>query len=184
MEDSSIFPSAIFGTPGFHDPHYHRTRVLTPQSDVYGFGVILLELITERDAFNEIAPADEKRLAQWDVLCYVPSVQGHLENMEIRRLGLLADKTMKGNFPQKMLTRLAELAIKCTDDDPKLHPDMSDVVTALNYLAAEEVDSGGVKAEGETSSTQTEGSKQVSLEPKLDRTKAGSAPFRPCTFQI
>ncbi|KAK6912940.1 Protein kinase domain [Dillenia turbinata] len=157
MEVSSIFPSALFGTPGYSDPQYHRTGELTPQSDVYGFGVVLLELITGRDAFYETAPADEKRLAQW-----------------ARKYGdqkdwtLLADKTLKGKFPGKTLTRLAELAIKCTDDDPKMRPDMSEVVIALNYLDAEEIYAG-------TSSTQTEGSKQVSPEANLDYTRAASA---------
>lgn len=40
------------GTPGYCDPEYFRTYHLTLKSDVYGFGVVLLELLTGQKAID------------------------------------------------------------------------------------------------------------------------------------
>ncbi|CAH8384183.1 unnamed protein product [Eruca vesicaria subsp. sativa] len=43
----------IHGTPGYVDPEYVVTQELTEKSDVYSYGVVLLEIITGRRAVDE-----------------------------------------------------------------------------------------------------------------------------------
>ncbi|KAJ4917576.1 Protein kinase superfamily protein [Raphanus sativus] len=43
----------IHGTPGYVDPEYVVTQQLTEKSDVYSYGVVLLEIITGRRAVDE-----------------------------------------------------------------------------------------------------------------------------------
>ncbi|KAL6844235.1 hypothetical protein ACP4OV_025908 [Aristida adscensionis] len=50
----------IRGTPGYMDPEYVVTQELTEKSDIYSYGVLLLELVTGRRAIQ-----DNKNLVEW-----------------------------------------------------------------------------------------------------------------------
>ncbi|GJP48039.1 hypothetical protein CLOM_g7278 [Closterium sp. NIES-68] len=38
----------VAGTPGYIDPDYNRTRIITAKSDVFSFGIMLLELLSAK----------------------------------------------------------------------------------------------------------------------------------------
>lgn len=43
----------IRGTPGYMDPEYAITQELTEKSDIYSYGIVLLELLTSKQAIHE-----------------------------------------------------------------------------------------------------------------------------------
>ena len=50
---------------GYFDPEYYEGQRLTEKSDVYAFGVVLLEMLTGKKPIDQTLPAAEGSLAKW-----------------------------------------------------------------------------------------------------------------------
>lgn len=48
---SSRMDRMILGSQGYMDPHYLKTGIVSKKNDIYSFGVIVLELVTGKEAF-------------------------------------------------------------------------------------------------------------------------------------
>jgi serine/threonine protein kinase len=55
----------IMGTFGYLAPEYASSGKLTDRSDVFSFGVVLLELITGRKPVDQTQPLGEESLVEW-----------------------------------------------------------------------------------------------------------------------
>ncbi|PNX73931.1 serine/threonine-protein kinase, partial [Trifolium pratense] len=63
--DKSHVSSRVMGTYGYCAPEYQRTGQLTVKSDIYSFGVVLLELITGRRTIDNTRHSREQNLVTW-----------------------------------------------------------------------------------------------------------------------
>ncbi|CAH9074353.1 unnamed protein product [Cuscuta epithymum] len=132
MGGKSHVSTRVMGTYGYCAPEYQRTGQLTVKSDVYTFGVVLLELITGKRAIFTTKCGNDQMLVKWAE----PITQDPSRHSE------LADPNLKGNFPKKGLSQAVAVAVMCLNEDPALRPMMSDVVTALSYLWVEPAELG------------------------------------------
>lgn len=87
QSDQEFMSIEAVGTVGYIDPEYYVTKVLTAKSDVYGLGVVLLELLTGKRAVfkNE---EEKEGVGPIEVVDYAgPSIlTGGLERVLDRRV--------------------------------------------------------------------------------------------------
>ncbi|XP_016679975.1 BRASSINOSTEROID INSENSITIVE 1-associated receptor kinase 1-like isoform X1 [Gossypium hirsutum] len=114
--------TAVRGTIGHIAPEYLSTGKSSEKTDVFGYGVMLLELITGQRAF------DLARLANDDDVMLLDWVKGLLKD---RRLETLVDADLQGNYIDHEVEQLIQVALLCTQGTPMERPKMSEVVRML-----------------------------------------------------
>ncbi|GER55507.1 BRI1-associated receptor kinase [Striga asiatica] len=114
--------TAVRGTIGHIAPEYLSTGKSSEKTDVFGYGVMLLELITGQRAF------DLARLANDDDVMLLDWVKGLLKD---KKLEMLVDADLKGNYIDEEVEQLIQVALLCTQGNPTERPKMSEVVRML-----------------------------------------------------
>ncbi|KAH6811295.1 Protein kinase superfamily protein [Perilla frutescens var. frutescens] len=122
--DKTHVSTRIMGTYGYAAPEYIMTGHLTPRSDVYSYGVVLLELLTGRKSLDRSRPAREQNLTEWAV----PLLK------EKKKLPSIVDARLGGDYPLKGVQKAAMLAYHCLNRNPKARPLMRDIVDSLEPL--------------------------------------------------
>ncbi|GMP39086.1 hypothetical protein CsSME_00010061 [Camellia sinensis var. sinensis] len=115
--------TAVRGTIGHIAPEYLSTGKSSEKTDVFGYGVMLLELITGQRAFDLARLAnddDEVMLLDW--------VKGILKDKKVETL---VDADMQGNYAEDEVEQLIQVALLCTLSSPMERPKMSEVVKML-----------------------------------------------------
>ncbi|XP_048232995.1 protein NSP-INTERACTING KINASE 3 isoform X2 [Ricinus communis] len=113
--------TAVRGTVGHIAPEYLSTGQSSEKTDVFGFGILLLELITGQKALDFGRAANQKGV----MLDWVKKL--HQEG----KLNLLVDKDLKGNFDRVELEEMVQVALLCTQFNPSHRPKMSEVLKML-----------------------------------------------------
>ena len=113
------------GTVGYLDPEYYRNYQLTDKSDVYSYGVVMLELLSSQKAIDFNRHPDYVNLAV--------HVSQHASNgtiMEVVDQKLLSVQP----FSDKIVTSIklfSELALDCLREKKGERPSMKDIVQRL-----------------------------------------------------
>ncbi|CAH9101573.1 unnamed protein product [Cuscuta europaea] len=114
--------TAVRGTIGHIAPEYLSTGKSSEKTDVFGYGIMLLELITGQRAF------DLARLANDDDVMLLDWVKGLLKE---KKLEMLVDPDLANNYVEGEVEQLIQVALLCTQSSPMERPKMSDVVRML-----------------------------------------------------
>ncbi|XP_028775756.1 U-box domain-containing protein 33 isoform X2 [Neltuma alba] len=99
------FSSELKSTSTYTDPEFERTGILTPKSDIYSFGLIILQLLTGRTI--PVGLAGEVRKA---VSC--------------GKLCSILDSSA-GEWPSVVATRLVELGLQCCQQNGRDRPELT-----------------------------------------------------------
>nr|ACT22809.1 somatic embryogenesis receptor kinase-1 [Saccharum hybrid cultivar CP88-1762]ACV73534.1 somatic embryogenesis receptor kinase-1 [Saccharum hybrid cultivar CP88-1762] len=114
--------TAVRGTIGHIAPEYLSTGKSSEKTDVFGYGIMLLELITGQRAF------DLARLANDDDVMLLDWVKALLKE---KKLEQLVDPDLQGRYADQEVESLIQVALLCTQGSPMERPKMSEVVRML-----------------------------------------------------
>ncbi|XP_059429501.1 receptor-like serine/threonine-protein kinase NCRK [Corylus avellana] len=128
LPSSSNSPAKMQGTFGYFAPEYAIVGKASLKSDVFSFGVVLLELISGRQPIYKSTSKGEESLVIWAT----PRLQDSR-----RVITDLPDPRLNGNFPEEEMQIMAYLAKECLLLDPDDRPTMSEVVQILSTITPE-----------------------------------------------
>ncbi|KAK4488303.1 hypothetical protein RD792_004059 [Penstemon davidsonii] len=132
-EDKNSHTSCVVGEKGYVAPEYIKTGKVTPKADVYAFGVILLELLTGKEAVF-IRDGEEVILSEsvisvingGDEINDLIDPRLHIKNP----LGYIMDHS-------ELATRLLKLSLSCLIQEPENRFSMVEVVSALMKIQSD-----------------------------------------------
>ncbi|CAA2992501.1 serine threonine- kinase CDL1-like [Olea europaea subsp. europaea] len=145
--DQTHVSTRVMGTYGYCAPEYAMTGQLTFKSDIYSFGVVLLEIITGRKAIDNRKTGAEQYLVAWARPFF----------KDRKKFYKMADPALEGQYPVRGLYQALAIAAMCVQEEPSMRPLIADVVSALNYLASQTYDPSRVKGDGEPKSPRATG---------------------------
>ncbi|MED6170339.1 hypothetical protein PIB30_029942 [Stylosanthes scabra] len=111
----------LSGTLGYVAPEYLLDGKLTDKSDVYAFGVVLLELLLGRKPVEKLAPAQCQSIVTWAM----PALTDRTKLMNI------VDPVIKDTMDVKHLYQVAAVAVLCVQPEPSYRPLITDVLHSL-----------------------------------------------------
>ncbi|KAH9718355.1 non-specific serine/threonine protein kinase [Citrus sinensis] len=114
--------TAVHGTVGHIAPEYLSTGRSSEKTDVFGYGIMLLELITGQRAF------DLAMLANDEDVMLLDRVKGYLRE---KKFDVLVDKDLQTDYDETEVEELIQVALLCTQSTPVDRPTMSEVVKML-----------------------------------------------------
>ncbi|XP_042035253.1 receptor-like serine/threonine-protein kinase NCRK isoform X5 [Salvia splendens] len=122
----SSSPARMEGTFGYFAPEYAIVGRASLKSDVFSFGVVLLEIITGRKPIHKASNKEAESLVIW--------ATARLHDSK-RVIHELPDPRLQGKFEEEEMQVMAYLAKECLLLDPDSRPTMSEVVQILSTIA-------------------------------------------------
>ncbi|XP_031122365.1 receptor-like serine/threonine-protein kinase ALE2 isoform X2 [Ipomoea triloba] len=123
-EGSQHISTRVMGTFGYVAPEYAMTGHLLVKSDVYSYGVVLLELLSGRKPVDMSQPPGQENLVTW------------ARPLLTTRDGLkqLIDPSLVGSYDFDDMAKVAAIASMCVHPEVTQRPFMGEVVQALKLI--------------------------------------------------
>lgn len=123
-EGSQHISTRVMGTFGYVAPEYAMTGHLLVKSDVYSYGVVLLELLSGRKPVDMSQPPGQENLVTW------------ARPLLATREGLeqLVDPALAGTYNFDDMAKVAAISSMCVHPEVTHRPFMGEVVQALKLI--------------------------------------------------
>ncbi|KAG2673992.1 hypothetical protein I3843_13G101900 [Carya illinoinensis] len=125
------------GVRGYMSPEFQSTGIATQKSDVYAFGIVILELLTGEEPYKfKYDKGDYVRTSVIDTARMAIEGGGDGDDgkdME-GRLRRWVDSKLRDSFPVEAVEKLTRLALDCVHVDPDERPNMGRVAGKISKL--------------------------------------------------
>ncbi|KAK6162286.1 hypothetical protein DH2020_002127 [Rehmannia glutinosa] len=118
--ERSYVTTRVMGTFGYVAPEYACTGMLNEKSDIYSFGILIMEIITGRSPVDYARPQGEVNLVDW-----LKTMVGNRKSEEV------VDPKLPERPASKALKRVILVALRCVDPDAQKRPKMGHVIHML-----------------------------------------------------
>ncbi|TVU34884.1 hypothetical protein EJB05_16739, partial [Eragrostis curvula] len=119
-DQTSEYTGKIIGTYGYMSPEYAMDGIISTKSDVFSFGVLVLEIVTGRRNRGSYGPELDLNLLGYTWMLW----------KEGRSVELL-DEEISDSFHRSKALRCIQVALLCIEAQPRNRPLMSSVVMML-----------------------------------------------------
>ncbi|KAH1100763.1 hypothetical protein GLYMA_13G104300v4 [Glycine max] len=126
-EENKHISTRVMGTFGYVAPEYAMTGHLLVKSDVYSYGVVLLELLTGRKPVDMSQAPGQENLVAW-ARPLLTSKEG---------CEAMIDQSLGTDVPFDSVAKVAAIASMCVQPEVSNRPFMSEVVQALKLVCSE-----------------------------------------------
>ncbi|GLJ18205.1 hypothetical protein SUGI_0321950 [Cryptomeria japonica] len=134
IENFSGSSCAFQGLCGYAAPECLRSEAVTEKSDVYSYGIVLLQLLTLKQPSSEDVSGN---LSEWIRNKIIHSYEGVLDP------AIFSDAT---ESRKKKIKKVLGLALMCTRDNPQRRPSMKEVVESLIQMKSFDAQRNSVAA--------------------------------------
>ncbi|KAM6585806.1 hypothetical protein CsatB_012808 [Cannabis sativa] len=136
LDTDTHVSTRVMGTFGYLAPEYASSGKLTDKSDVFSFGVVLLELITGHHPIDKFHNFTNDSMVEWARPLLVQALEnGNFDG--------LVDPKLQNDYNPDEMTRMVACASACVRHSARLRPRMSLILRALEgHISLDELDEG------------------------------------------
>ncbi|XP_057524103.1 probable serine/threonine-protein kinase PBL23 [Amaranthus tricolor] len=113
----------VKGTFGYLAPEYFQHGKVSDKTDVYAFGVVLLELITGRKPIEAARPSGEENLVQW--------AKPLMDKGDTGLDSLLDQRAKVTPKSSKLITQMVHAALACVNSEESSRPGINEAIVLL-----------------------------------------------------
>ncbi|KAJ8642965.1 hypothetical protein MRB53_004713 [Persea americana] len=129
MERSDSRAMRVERTVGYAPPENSTDAVVSQKSDVFAFGVVMLELISGEEPVQY--RYDEKRRDRYERVSVVERAREAVERGRVRQW---VDSRLKDSFPEEVAEKMTRVALSCVHVEADQRPDMRRVAGKISKL--------------------------------------------------